>query len=63
MLVEGEGMSEWSKGYDQAIQEVLDEVAERSPTMASAIMNRYPVWKAIMQARESQLPLSGRSPK
>ena len=51
--------SEWNLGYAQAVEEVLSEVAEHSPTMMSAIVNRFPVWKAIMQHRaDQQLNLS-----
>lgn len=42
--------SAWNDGYDQAVEEVLSEVAERSPTMYRAIMNKYPAWKAIIAA-------------
>jgi len=51
--------SAWNDGYDQAIEEVLDEVRQRSPTMFSAIVNKFPTWKTIMRQREDQLTLSG----
>jgi hypothetical protein len=45
------------KGYDQALLEVLDEVHERSPTMCSALLNKYSSWKEIWQARVDQKKL------
>jgi hypothetical protein len=52
----------WNDGYDQAVEEVLDEVRKHSPTMYSAIVNKYAAWKEIMQQREDQLTLSGGKP-
>jgi len=53
----------WNLGYAQGVNEVLNEVRERSPTMTSALMNKYPTWRAIVHAirdregRQGKLPL------
>lgn len=47
----------WNDGYDQAIEELMSEVHERSPTMAIAIMNKFPTWKAIVYAARDQQTL------
>ncbi len=35
---------DWLRGYDQAVQEVLDEVKETDPALVSRILAKYPVW-------------------
>jgi hypothetical protein len=52
--------SAWNDGYDQAIEELLSEVHERSPTMASAIMNKFPAWKAIWHEAHDRESRQGR---
>jgi hypothetical protein len=47
--------SAWNDGYDQAIEELMSEVTQRSWTIASDIMNKFPAWKAIVyEARERE---------
>jgi hypothetical protein len=57
-------MNDWERGCSQAVEEVMSEIHERSPTMASAIMNKYPAWKVIMLAARdranNQLTLKGK---
>lgn len=50
----------WNLGYAQAVDEVLGEVRERSPTIASAIMNKFPTWKAIVHAVRDRAGRQGR---
>ena len=44
--------SDFEAGYDQAIVEVLDEVCERDPDMAEAIVRKFPAWARICSHRE-----------
>jgi hypothetical protein len=46
------GEQAFDRGYDQAVQEVLDEVCERDPDMADAIAKKYPVWARICANRK-----------
>ena len=41
----------WGRGYDQAVQEVLDEVQERAPEMVRSILAKYGTWAEIMRRR------------
>lgn len=50
----------WNLGYAQAVDEVLSEVRTHSPTLASAIMNRFPTWKAIVHAVRDRAGRQGR---
>jgi hypothetical protein len=50
----------WNLGYEQAVEEVLSEVRKYSPTPASAIMNRFPTWKAIVHEASDRAGRQGR---
>jgi len=52
----------WNLGYAQAVDEVLSEVRAHSPTLASAIMNRFPTWKAIVHEVRDRAGRQGRLP-
>ena len=52
LVPETSGTTDWERGYDQAVQEVLDEVCERDPDMAEAIVRKYPAWHRIISDRE-----------
>jgi len=42
----------FERGYDQAIQEVLDEVQERAPELVKSIRQKYATWDEIMRRRD-----------
>lgn len=42
-------------GYDQAVQEVLDELAEHSPTLKARIAAKYPMWDPLRVETRRQL--------
>ncbi len=44
-----QGEAAFVRGYDQAVQEVLDEVKERAPELVKSILAKYSVWAEIMR--------------
>jgi hypothetical protein len=42
----------FERGYDQAVQEVLDEVQERAPELVKLIRQKYATWHEIMRRRD-----------
>jgi hypothetical protein len=40
-------VNDFERGYDQAVQEVLDAVAEHDVSLARALTLKYPVWSQV----------------